>query len=302
MNSEEKWLQVLKELRPASGRGRSSGKAPHKPLLLLSLLDAFEDGEISNRVFTKTPNLVVRFLNYSAITAERWPGKLKIGMPFFHLSSQGVWKSFNQEMQPATADSAMLNEFDAEFFDLCQDGGFRTKARMILISTYFSPPEKVALFTAVGLGSQRDAEAAQSLVQDVEANAQAERKGRSSRFRSDVVIKYHRTCALTGYRCDTVDGSSIVDAAHIDAFSRSQNDNPDNGLALSKNAHWMFDQGLWVIGDDLRIIVNDSRYSEAGPDTFLLRSFDGRHLQFDPNSKLRPDLENIRNHRMKHAS
>lgn len=247
-------------------------------------------------LFSRSPNLVVRFLNYSAITASRWPGKLKIGMPFFHLSSQGFWRSFNQSMHPATVDSAFVNEIQPDFYQLCHDPAFRTKARMILISTYFSDPEKVALFSAVGLGSSSGTPPIK--VEEVEA---AERKGRSTRFRSDVVIKYHRTCALTGYRCDTIDGASIVDAAHIEPFSASQNDNIGNGLALSKNAHWMFDQGLWVITDDFRVLVPERRFDEAGPDAFLLRSFNGRHLQFDPRSTPRPNVEYIRSHRFRHA-
>lgn len=34
-----KWLGKLTRLNPASGRGQWLGKAPHKPLLLLCLVD-----------------------------------------------------------------------------------------------------------------------------------------------------------------------------------------------------------------------------------------------------------------------
>lgn len=301
MVNDDSWLSKLSRLNPATGRGPRSGKAPHKPILLLALLDAFDEGELESRVFTKTPNLVVRFLSYSAITADRWPGKLKVGMPFFHLSSQGFWKSFTASMEPATVDSAIVNEFDEEFYQLCQEPGFRLKARLLLISTYFTPAEKVALFAAVGLGSQRDAALAREVVKEADEAAAAENKGRSTRFRSNVVIKYHRTCALTGYRCDTVSGSSIVDAAHIVPFSETQDDELENGLTLSKSAHWMFDEGLWTVDDELRIIVNENRFDEAGPDAFLLRNFKGRHLQFDPKATLRPSLTNIQKHRARCA-
>ena len=302
MNNEDHWLSILRNLNPNTGKGKRSGKAPHKPLLLLSVLDAIEDDEIEGSTFQKTPNLVVRFLNYSAITSDRWPGKLKIQMPFFHLSSQGVWQSFDKAMQPATKDSAFLNEFDEEFVGLCRNPDFRTKARMVLISTYFTEKERIALFLAVGLSTSSDAAKARDLVSEIEDIEKAERKGRSTKFRSDIVIKYRRTCALTGYRCDTINGRSIVDAAHIDAFGKSFNDETDNGLALSKNAHWMFDQGLWVIDDDLRIVVLNQEFEEAGPQVFLLSNFHGRHLQFDPGSTLRPSLKNIRKHRSKFST
>lgn len=298
-SAEKAWLARLTRLNPAAGTGRQSGKAPHKPLLLLSLLDAFEDGEIASTVFTKTADLVVRFLNYSAITASRWPNKLKIQMPFFHLSNQGFWVSFDETMKPATVDTAVVNEMDPELFGFCLTPGFRIKARMILISAYFTPAEKIALFEAVGLSSHSMAAKARAVVREADATAAAEQKGRSARFRSEVIIKYQRTCALTGYRCDTVDGTSIVEAAHIDAWSESQNDEVHNGLALSRNAHWMFDQGLWSVDDDLRILVNDRRFQEAGPDALLLRNLKGRHLQFDPKAVLRPDSRLLRLHRKK---
>ncbi|MFN7141761.1 MAG: HNH endonuclease, partial [Limisphaerales bacterium] len=49
-----------------------------------------------------------------------------------------------------------------------------------------------------------------------------------------MVTEYRFTCALTGYSCMTTDGSSIVDAAHIEPWSETQNDDITNGLALSK--------------------------------------------------------------------
>jgi hypothetical protein len=55
-----------------------------------------------------------------------------------------------------------------------------------------------------------------------------------------VVARYRFICALTGLCCLTAEGSTIVDAAHIEPWATSQNDDLTNGLALRKNAHWMF--------------------------------------------------------------
>ncbi|MBV5333183.1 HNH endonuclease, partial [bacterium] len=126
------------------------------------------------------------------------------------------------------------------------------------------------------------------------------RKGRSAKFQVRVVDDYRHTCALTGYRCFTVTGASIVDAAHIECWAETQNDDVTNGLALSKNAHWMFDQRLWSADDELRVLVNPRRFMEAGPEALQLRSLAGRHLQFDPQSKLRPAMESLRKHRKRH--
>jgi putative restriction endonuclease len=90
-----------------------------------------------------------------------------------------------------------------------------------------------------------------------------------------------------------------VDAAHIESWAQTQNDDLTNGLALSKSAHWMFDAGLWTVDDDLRVIVRAHRFSEAGPDAQQLRAYAGRHLQFDPKAKLRPATECLRRHRLR---
>lgn len=92
----------------------------------------------------------------------------------------------------------------------------------------------------------------------------------------------------------------MVDAAHIESWAETRNDDLTNGLALSKTAHWMFDEGLWSVDTDLRIVVHTSRFGEAGPETWLLRTYAGRHLQFDPKAKLRPSVESLRRHRMRY--
>ena len=97
----------------------------------------------------------------------------------------------------------------------------------------------------------------------------------------------------------TGNGATIVDAAHIEQWAKTRNDDPTNGLALSKNAHWMFDNGLWSADDHLRIVVNLRNFTEHGPDTFRLSSFSGRHLQFDPSCSLRPSSESLKRHRLR---
>jgi hypothetical protein len=44
LDLEGKWLGKVARLNPASVRGQCRGKAPHKPLLLLSLIDMAEAG------------------------------------------------------------------------------------------------------------------------------------------------------------------------------------------------------------------------------------------------------------------
>lgn len=108
-----------------------------------------------------------------------------------------------------------------------------------------------------------------------EAAEAARSKGRNARFALRVVAEYRYTCALTGYRCVTDEGAAVVDAAHIEQWARTQNDDLAKGLALSTTPHWMFDEGLWSADNDLRMIVNTRRFSENGPEPLRLSSFAG---------------------------
>ncbi len=290
------WLGKLTRLNPASGRGECRGKAPHKPLLLLCLLDLAESGELPSPVFTRSPGLVLRFRSYGSLAADRWPTRLDLRYPFFYLSNQGFWKPLDAEMRRAVSpETCAVCEIAPEFFELITDAGFRTKARMVLIVKYFEGAERSALFEALGLQGGSTFSASERMMEEA-ANA-AKRKGRSARFAVRVCSEYRYTCALTGYRCVTGTGATIVDAAHIEQWATTQNDDPTNGLALSKNAHWMFDAGLWSVDDNLRVVVNATAFTEHGPESQRLNSFAGRHLQFDPSARLRPSGEMLRRHR-----
>ena len=300
MNLEEmakKWLAKLTQLNPATGRGECSGKAPHKPLLLLSLLDMSENGELPSRSFSRSPGLVLRFRSYGTISADRWPTRLDLRLPFYHLSSQDFWEPLDAEMRRARSpESCVVCDMNTELFELLSDPGFRLKAMMVLIAKYFPPNERIALFESLAI---QHAEDSTNVVSEAlhEATEAAKRKGRCARFAIRVCSEYRYTCALTGYRCVTGEGTTIVDAAHIEAWSYSRNDDPTNGLALSKNAHWMFDEGLWTVDDDMRVVVNMKRFDERGPEFLRLANIAGRHLQFDPAAKLRPALAPLRRYR-----
>ena len=132
---------------------------------------------------------------------------------------------------------------DPGFLVAASDPGFRQRARSLLIAKYFHPEDRAALYSLCDIKvPDEDAIAEQVRYQPI---AEATNKGRDARFRIMVLSNYTFTCALTRYRLTTVSSECIVDAAHIHQFAASRNDDPRNGLALCKNAHWLFDNGLW---------------------------------------------------------
>ena len=298
-----KWLARLSRLNSAAGRGQCRGKAPHKPLLLLCLLDMAEAGELLSPTFTRTPGLVLRFMSQGSLVADRWPTRLDIRLPFYHLSSQDFWQPLTPARTPALSpESCSICEIHPEFFELISKSNFRRDARLLLLSRYFERSERLGLLESMGLPAE-DHPAAERRMQQVESEAlaAAKRRGRSARFAIQVVSRYKFTCALTGFCCITSDGSVVVDAAHIEQWSTSQNDELANGLALCKNAHWMFDEGLWSVADNGTVLVARDLFKECGPGDLRLTTYADRSLQVAAGVSLRPSRESIQRHRRRHG-
>ena len=262
-----------------------------------------EAGELTGPTFTRTANLVLRFKEYGALVSDRWPTRLDMRMPFFYLRTQGFWQGFTLEMVPAQSpESCFVSEINEEFFQLLSDTDFRLKARLLLVSRYFEPRERVALLESMGLCADGIEHAERRMCElNEEGEEAARRKGRSARFAVQVVSRYKFTCALTGFCCLTTDGAAIVDAAHIESWAASENDDIQNGLALCKNAHWMFDEGLWSVRADGRVLLAPRRFTENGPEALRLQPYAGRLLQFADGVTLRPNPEYFTRHRAFHG-
>jgi putative restriction endonuclease len=290
LNTESKWLATLGKLRV----NRSQGLAPHKPLLLLVVLEMIEHGELATLVLPLTPELAFRFSEFGTVVAHRRTQRMDVRLPFFHLSSDGVWSAFTKDgTESLDPKATKYVQIDRDFFTLAQSDAFRTQARIFLIRSYFEPAEQVALASLVNVPIG-DLSAEILVVKEAESSYQS---GRDVRFRLDIVAAYNYTCALTGYRVTTISGSSIIDAAHIHQFSESRNNDPKNGIALCKNAHWLFDQGLWSLDDDYRVIVAHSAFDESARDQKSLRDFHGLRVTLPANDNLWPDRQHLAWHR-----
>jgi len=291
------WLQKLKALKPNIAHAKGVGHArfaPQKPLLLLCLIDLADSGELSSPLLSKTPELRLRFDSYWSIVQPRWGGRPGFDLPFHHLSTQGFWRALDASGGPsASADTTRQIALDPGFHACLLDRAFRLDARLVLIRTWFPDNEANALLIALGI-SKADIRKFDFKLRD--ATPEYAAKGRDARFRITVVTQYRFTCALTGYGTHAKRGSTLVEAAHIHAFSQSRNDQPDNGLALSRDAHWMFDEHLWTVDDQFRVLVAREVFTEWGPEAYWLKR---RHLQplvFMDGVTLRPSSENLARH------
>ncbi|MGE5217453.1 MAG: HNH endonuclease [Chloroflexota bacterium] len=272
--------------------------APHKPLLLLVLAELAEQGKLSGRHLPLTGELVFRFLAYWTVVAERRPQRPDIHLPFYHMRSDGCWTPLDADGQPTLERRrAVAAALDETFLACLNDAEFRRQMRRILVAKYFLDfGERAALYQLVGLPVPPEA----TVKEDARLYEAARERGREARFRLTVVPAYNYTCALTRYRLVTIDSGSIVEAAHIHQFSDSRNNHPRNGIALCKNAHWMFDEGLWSLDDDYRVIVDRQRFDESGANEQLLSRKANTRILLPADPDYWPDKTHLAWHRKYH--
>jgi putative restriction endonuclease len=291
------WLQKLATLRIDRARGNP---APHKPLLLLVILEMVEKGEITSRELFLSPDLAFRFSVFWSVVARRRKQPPEVRLPFHHLESSGIWQPLTADGKPSPDKkmTAMIR-LDEQFFECLADFNFRDRAQRILLETepYFQQEERVALYSML-----RIRPAVAEIRENRELYKASVQAGRDARFRIEVVVvAYKHTCALTGYRMTTLAMESIVDAAHIHQFHNSRNNDPRNGMALSKNAHWQFDRGLWSVNDDYRVLVNRNKFREEGMAGQRLTDLEGRRISLPGDPRYWPEQDSLEWHRRHHG-
>jgi len=250
---------------------------------------------ISNRIgaadFELNPNPARSVSRLKADVSAR-------AVPFHHTRSSKLWTTLKSDGNVSNhRDTTTSIRLSGDFFDALQSAEFRQLAGQILISSYFEHAEQVALYELAGIEPPSEITPVDKLTSD--ADEASRTTGRTARFRVDVVAAYCHTCALTGYRITTITGHSIVDAAHIHQFAKSHNDDLQNGIALCKNAHCLFDLGLWSIDADYHVIVAKNAVDEDCPTQQSLASLHGRQLNLPRDQQLWPIESNLAWHREK---
>lgn len=277
---------------------RSKGIAPHKPLLLLVVLELAKSNMLSTQEIKLTADLAFRFSVYWSIVAHRRSQPPDVRLPFHHLRSSKLWSTLKTDgTDSAHRETTATIRLSNELFEALKVPTFIQAAGYTLISNYFERAEQVTLYELAGFTPPSNILPLDEIADQGWRDARAD--GRSARFRVDVVAAYCHTCALTGYRVSTITGHSIVDAAHIHQFANSRNDDPQNGLALCKNAHWLFDIGLWSVDKDYRVIVSNDAFEEDCPTQASLKSMAGRILILPRDKRLWPSATNLAWHREK---
>ena len=125
---------------------------------------------------------------------------------------------------------------------------------------------------------------------------QVEVFNRSDIFRRQIISLYDETCAMSGLCVSAPFTITMVDACHIEQFSKTFNNHPTNGIALCPNLHRAFDRGIVSINDNYEIILSKS-FKENVESDYSFHKLAGKSIILLTNSQYYPSLENFAWHR-----
>ncbi len=236
------------------GVGGERHERPHKPLLLLAVLDLLDEGLATPGSIPWCQELRDRFTARFEVVRKHDDQNTPEN-PFFYLGSEGFWQAevTTEGSQAAPlARTPLVGEIGKVFARLID--GFdvllavpetRWRMREALVSRYF--PTHAGVLLAPPASESADSEPSPGLLAEDEPD-----DGRSPAFRRKIVEIYDHQCAACGLRIRLPEAPDLnfVDAAHLIPFATSRNDHPTNGLALCKNHHWAMDRHLIAPGPD----------------------------------------------------
>lgn len=248
-------IEALYGLHVGVMPGPERHERPHKPLLLLAVLDLIADGKASPDRVPWCAELRSRFRLYFD-RVRKHNDQCTPENPFLYLRQETWWQPVRLsargdhplEGTPTAGDALAGTVFAritaplAPWLVLPED---RLRLRDAIIARYF-PQARDRLTTLFQEASiVRDAPMAPTATEDDTEPL----PGRSSGFRRKTLEIYDYQCAACGLRIKLpqTDDLTFVDAAHIIPFRDPElggNDHPTNGIALCKNHHWAMDRSL----------------------------------------------------------
>lgn len=133
---------------------KSGQLAPHKPLLLLAVIDLVECGIIKLPEIELGEPLITAFkLNETRYTRGIAHFKPNIGMPYYHLTAEPFWRlvpKVSGNAPSSYAISTLRNfykcaEIDYELFELMKVPATAQQLRKVLIDTYLANRTDIGL-------------------------------------------------------------------------------------------------------------------------------------------------------------
>ena len=309
-----KYSTEFKKLRRAFVKGM--GMAPHKPILLLSIIQLIAKGIINtNRIFI-TADLMLAFKQNWKLLVETGHTP-NFSLPFFHLRSEPFWylrAKPGKEIETTSSksiksfkylkESIAFAEINRDLFFLLQEIPNQLWFEHLLLENYFPNAKNVYLRPDRNYEEERieneilnePKEEYQNHIQQLKETMlkdefEEEIFVRGGLFKKTIPRIYDFTCCITGMRIQSSHNVQMIDACHIYPFSVSRDDTVTNGIALSPTLHRAFDRGLITINSNFVVRISPSIIEEES--NFKLSQFDGRQIILPQKEKYYPSQESL---------
>jgi len=318
MNNRDEIIRPLLNLRADRSHGwgeNTREQAPHKPFLLLSILDGIEQGWITDNRVELSQDLIDTFFTYwNAVMDD--DQSTTIALPFYYMSSSPFWELVYNAGEIEYSSSPSLGGLkervayavvDPELYSLMSDNTEREKIRRLLAGHYFSEETAYRIMEIGSMNYQawRYSDEMTAMVDEpfvayqtdknkrklVERYAQMREVGFSTAVRKS----YDYNCAVCRNRLVTPGGKTLVEGAHIIPWSKSNNDDPRNGLSLCRSHHWMFDNMMLTIREDYTIKTSHwmERNGNSVEETVKLKN---REILVPGDTRFQPSAEALLHH------
>jgi putative restriction endonuclease len=307
-------LHLFSRLR----RDYKYGGAPHKPILLLAILELVRKGEILNNRIAITPELVLEFKSiWSRLVVT--PHIPNFALPFFHMGSEPFWTliTYPGQIIPVTTsksikslnalkESVAFAELDAAVFALMQDPIQLAVMEEALLDQYFPETKnwfhsyEADLFSELETQILRDdAVVYRKRINELKETLSREEFEeeifvRGGMFKREVPKIYAYQCAISGMRIESSTNAQMVDACHLIPFALSKDDTITNGIALSPNLHRAYDRGLITITEDYLVKISPAISENESP--YSLGQFNGKQILLPADMDYYPAIENLKWH------
>lgn len=314
-------IEQFARLKRAPGQGWTEAtrrRAPHKPFLLLAVLDLVERRAITSSFIAVSGDLVELNELFTLYWRRIIPlnQTSSIAFPFSRLHNEPFWELVPQPGKTITASLvnntasvsylrgyALGARISEELFQIMQSGEGRQLLREALLLSCFSAEAQDALREqslvnrdAFDYSRLLEEKARQPLVREIVEADQYKPAARDQGFRRLVVSAYDHRCALCGIRIVTPDGHTVVEAAHIVPWSKSKNDDLRNGMALCRLCHWGFDEGMLGVTSGYTVVA--ARSIGIAPNVpGLLMTLTGRAIIGPQDRDLWPAQQYLQEHR-----
>ncbi|PKP06640.1 MAG: DUF3578 domain-containing protein [Bacteroidetes bacterium HGW-Bacteroidetes-5] len=151
MESNKNLKDYLEKFSTLNTNKQQGKIAPHKAVLLLSVIDLIGKGDIQSNKVELTDKLESQYkLNWEKFVENKDIFKPNIGAPYVHLSGESFWKLIPKSSNKEVDLSARINSYsvnhlrsqflhaqiEQELFSLLLDSNNRENFREVLISTY----------------------------------------------------------------------------------------------------------------------------------------------------------------------